>query len=219
MADALNGTPARQELVQVIRQVRSRWRMRVLLQGGFIILLGALAAIAIASYGLQTFKFSPQSVTGFRIGVFAVFALLVGVWFVRPLGRRVTDLQVALYVEEHEPSLQAAILSAVDLGAVSTTGASSDVPQVIIDKLIAQAIEKCKTLDGGRRLAARACAARPSRMARSPPSACCCSSPVPSSSARARRRSSCCHEAPRLPAHTRFPSSLATCPCPRARIR
>ena len=63
MADALNGTPARQELVHVIRQVRSRWRMRVLLQGGFIILLGALAAIAIASYGLQTFKFSPQSVT------------------------------------------------------------------------------------------------------------------------------------------------------------
>ena len=37
------------------------------------------------------------------------------------LRRRVTDLQVALYVEEHEPSLQAAILSAVDIGA--TTGA------------------------------------------------------------------------------------------------
>ena len=34
MADALNGSTARQELVDVIRQVRSRWRMRILLQGG-----------------------------------------------------------------------------------------------------------------------------------------------------------------------------------------
>ena len=64
---------ARQELVDVIRQVRKRWRTRVLLRGGIIVVAGALAAIAIASYGLQTYKFSPQSVTGFRIGVFAVF--------------------------------------------------------------------------------------------------------------------------------------------------
>src|SRR5436190_17762517 len=138
MTEVLNGTTARQELVDVIRQVRSRWRVRILLQGGAFILVGALVAIALASYGLQSFKFSPQSVTGLRIGVFAVFALLVGVWLIRPLGRRVTDMQVALYVEEHEPSLQAAILSAVDLGATSADGGTSEVPAVIIDKLVAQ---------------------------------------------------------------------------------
>ena len=33
----------------------------------------------------------------------------------RPLLRRVTDEQVALYLEEHEPSLQAAIISAVEV--------------------------------------------------------------------------------------------------------
>ena len=150
MADALNGTTTRQELVDVIRQVRNRWRMRLLLQGAVIVLVGALAAIALASYGLQEYKFSPQAVTGFRIGVFAVFALLMGVWLIRPMGRKVTDMQVALYVEEHEPSLQAAILSAVDLGATSPGGASTDVPAAIVDKMVAQAIEKCKTIEGGR---------------------------------------------------------------------
>ena len=57
----------------------------MLLRGGIIVLAGALAAIALASYGLQTYKFSPQSVTGFRIGVFAVFALLLGAWLIRPM--------------------------------------------------------------------------------------------------------------------------------------
>ena len=88
--------------------------------------------------------------TGFRIAVFSAFALLVAFWLVRPLRRRVTDLQVALYVEEHEPSLQAAILSAVDIGAASAAGAPSDVPPVIVDKMVEQAVEKCRTIEGGR---------------------------------------------------------------------
>jgi hypothetical protein len=107
------------ELVDVIRKVRGRWRTRMLLRGGVIVIAGALAAIALASFGLQTYKFSPESVTGFRIAVFSAFALLVGAWLVRPMSRRVSDIQVALYVEEHEPSLQAAILSAIDIGAAS----------------------------------------------------------------------------------------------------
>src|SRR5262245_57977827 len=104
MAGEPNGA-TRQELVDVIREVRKRWRTRMLLRGGIIVVLGALAAIALASFGLQTYKFSPQSVTGFRIGVFTVFAILIAAWLVRPMRRRVNDLQVALYVEEHEPKL------------------------------------------------------------------------------------------------------------------
>ena len=38
-------------------------------------------------------------------------------WFVvRPLLRRVTDEQVALYLEEHEPSLKASVLGALEAG-------------------------------------------------------------------------------------------------------
>ena len=43
----------RQELVNVVRQVRTRWRQRMLLRGGIIFLVGAIVAIALASYGLQ----------------------------------------------------------------------------------------------------------------------------------------------------------------------
>ena len=79
MATFSDGTP-RQELVNVIRQVRSRWRMKLLLRGGVIVLVGALIAIALASFGLQTYKFSPSSVIGFRIAIFVTFAALLGLW-------------------------------------------------------------------------------------------------------------------------------------------
>ena len=123
----------RNELVDVIRQVRSRWRTKLMMRGGVAVVLGALIALVIASWGLQTYKFSPQSVTGFRIGVFVVFAALIVAWFVMPLRRRVSDTQVALYVEEHDKTLQAAILSAVEAQAAVKAG-TNEVPALRIAK-------------------------------------------------------------------------------------
>ena len=142
MADVLGGT-TRQEIVDVIRRARTRWRTRQLLRGGIIVVGGGLVALGLASWGLRALKFSPASIIGFRVALFALLAVLVARWFVRPLRRRVTDMQVALYIEEHEPSLQAAILSAVDAGATDAP-VSIPVPPVILERLIAQAIEKCR---------------------------------------------------------------------------
>src|SRR5262245_59047051 len=143
MTEAPSGT-ARQELVDVIRQVRARWRTRLLIRGGIVVVGGALLALGIASWGLQQYKFSPASVISFRVLVFAVFALLVGFWFVRPLRKRVNDLQVALYLEEHEPQLQAAILSAVDVSSGTSKASGEEVSPVIVDRMVEQAVERCR---------------------------------------------------------------------------
>ncbi len=146
--DEQNGT-SRQELIAVIREVRNRWRLKLLLRGGLIVIVGALLAIVLASIGLQSYKFSPSSVTTLRVAVFGAFALLLGLWLVLPMRRRVNDMQVALYVEEHEPSLQAAILSAVDVsGPVGPD--QTPVPPAIVEKMVAQAIEKARTIEGGK---------------------------------------------------------------------
>src|SRR5260221_11444266 len=133
MAEILSGARHREELLKVIREVRSRWRMKLLLRGGIVIVGGGLLALVLASYGLQVLKFSASSVAGLRVATLGLFAVMVAVWFVRPLRRRVTDMQVALYVEEHDPSLQAAILSAVEVGAPSAPGTET-IPPVIIEK-------------------------------------------------------------------------------------
>ena len=143
MTERVDGS-TRQELVDVIRDVRKRWRTKLLLRGGIVVLGGALVALFLASWGLQATRFSPESVTWLRVAVFTVLAALVAIWFVRPMRRRVSDMQVALFIEEHEPSLQAAILSAVDAGATGAGAAPVDVPKVILDRLIEQAVTKCR---------------------------------------------------------------------------
>src|SRR5215471_1808279 len=150
MAHELTGASHRQELVNVIREVRHRWRMKLLVRGAIIIVVGALLAIALASYGLQATKFSPTWVTGLRIATWAVLIGLLAFWLLRPLRKRVSDQQVALYIEEYEPSLQAAILAAVHVGALGASSTTEEVPQVIVDRMIEQAAEKARAIQGGK---------------------------------------------------------------------
>src|SRR5262245_13341940 len=149
MAETLIGGGHRPELVNAIRQVRGRWRLKLLLQGAVILLIGTLITLTAASFYLQTSKFSPASVIWLRVALFTVVAGLTGLWLIRPLSRRVTDMQVALYLEENEPSLQAAILSAVDVGAAGGP-ASVEVPPAIMEKMVEQAIARCRAVEGGR---------------------------------------------------------------------
>ena len=96
---------ARAQLLEVVRQVRRRWRIKLALRGAVGFLLAGLIAILAIAYTLEALKFSPDAIFWFRIVTALVF-VAAGAWFfARPLSRKVTDEQVALYLEEHEPSL------------------------------------------------------------------------------------------------------------------
>ncbi len=129
-------------------------------------------------------------------------------------------MQVALFIEEHEPSLQAAILSAVDAGA--TTGGRGarrraarhprshdragrrEVPRVV-DRAVRGSASPCARTRHGARHAGRRRGVAACRW-------------VPSSSDRARRRCWCSRAMPRRRAPTPSRLSRATSPCPRAPI-
>src|SRR5690348_5069276 len=93
-------------LLEIIASIRSRWRMKLALRGALAIAVIGFALFLLTAYGLQWARFSDASIIAARVLMLAAAAGLV-VWFlVRPLRRRVSDEQVALYLEEHEPSLQ-----------------------------------------------------------------------------------------------------------------
>jgi hypothetical protein len=133
----------RAQLTAVISEVRRRWRHKMALRGAAVVIGGTALVLLASSLGIDALRFSPKAILGFRLAALAAVVALVALWLVRPLRRRVTDGQVALYVEEHEPSLEASILSAVE--TVETAGASAS-PQ-LIEKLVEQAIERCRTLN------------------------------------------------------------------------
>ena len=134
----------REELVDVIRGIRNRWRLRLATRGVVVVFVGMVAVLLLSASSLEAFKFSVPAIIGFRFLAVAVFAALVAYALV-PLRRQATDTQVALYLEEHNPSLEAAILSAVE--ASSTARASQS--QRLVERLIEQAIAQSLAVEHG----------------------------------------------------------------------
>ncbi|MEO6237280.1 MAG: hypothetical protein ABIQ52_09805, partial [Vicinamibacterales bacterium] len=141
----------RSELMQIIHDVRRRWRLKLALRGAAMLAACVAVALVLSAVTLQWLRFTSVSILAFRIALATVTALLAYVLLVRPLRRRVSDEQVALYLEEHEPSLEAAIISAVDVDAAEHAGLSPQSP-VLVRKLVETAAEKCRAIEDGRRV-------------------------------------------------------------------
>jgi len=138
---------ARAQLLEVVRQVRRRWRIKLALRGAVGFLLAGLVAIVAIAYTLEALKFTPAAIFTFRIVTLLVF-VAAGAWFfARPLSRRVTDEQVALYLEEHEPTLDSTILSAMEV-----TERPGDWSPDLIRRLIENAIVRVHEIEEGERI-------------------------------------------------------------------
>src|SRR5689334_20770770 len=112
------------ELLEIIREVRNRWRLRLALGTAVIVAVGLVLVLLLSASALQALKFSPAAITTFRLVTIATTIGLLAWWLLGPLRRRVTDAQVALYLEECDPSLESAILSAVDAHASESSSHS-----------------------------------------------------------------------------------------------
>src|SRR5262249_41793070 len=108
---------ASQELLGVVRGVRNRYRAKVLLRGAAIAVAGTWAALALATYAANTFKYADGAVVGARVFAALVAIGLVGWFVVRPLLPKLGDDKVALYLEEHERSLKESLITAVEVNA------------------------------------------------------------------------------------------------------
>src|SRR5262252_1577581 len=132
----------RAELLEVIRSVRNRWRQRLAVRGIVLVLTGTLLALFLSASSLEALRFSPSAIIAFRLAAALWFAGLVWTFLVRPIRREVSDTQVAMYLEEQDPTLEAAILSAIE--ATSGSVISQDHSPHLVDKLVQQAIDQCR---------------------------------------------------------------------------
>jgi hypothetical protein len=145
------GTEGYPQLIRVIRYVRGRWRLRNVLKGVAFLILFALAAFAISAYGMERFRYTPWSVQVFRGFTYLALLALFLRFLYRPLSRKVSDEQVARYMEEHDPSLKEAISSAVEMGRplAGDTDARRFLSPALIQKLVQQTVERCENIDYG----------------------------------------------------------------------
>lgn len=131
---------------QVVRDVRRRWRFARALRGAALVLGGAFGTLVIVALVVGAFDYSDGALTAGRIAAAIVIALLAAWWIVLPQLRRPRDAQVALYLEEREPSLEGALLTAVE-----SSGAATVRSPALVERLVAEAWRRVTTVERGRR--------------------------------------------------------------------
>ena len=155
--ESVHGLPSEQsQLLGVVRGVRNRYRAKRALRGAAITVAAGWLVLVAAAYTMSFFKYSDASVLACRI-VAGVAILALAVWFViLPLLPRLRDEQVAMYLEEHEKSLKATVITAVEMqnGTGLTAGSGLRSP-AFIQRLTRAALERVhvagdgKTIDAG----------------------------------------------------------------------
>src|SRR5687768_11548010 len=102
-------------VTDVVRGVHRRWRLSRAIRGGALTLAGVLVTLVAWSLILESAKYPANLVIVARVTTLLVAIGLIAWFLVRPQLPRVRDEQVALYVEEHEPTFEGALVSAVEL--------------------------------------------------------------------------------------------------------
>ena len=57
----------RAELVDVIRKIRNRWRLKLALRGVVVVVAGSVLALLLSASGLEALKFSAAAIIAFRV--------------------------------------------------------------------------------------------------------------------------------------------------------
>ncbi|MGD2047094.1 MAG: hypothetical protein PVH96_12850, partial [Gemmatimonadota bacterium] len=136
---------ARHRIEGVVRSVRWRWRARQLLRGLLWVAGLTAAVLLLSALGLERARFASEWVVAFRFLTWGTLAVSTYLFLIRPFLRRVSNNQVALYLEEHEPSLEHSVVSALD---ESDGWASPDLRHRVVEV----ALDRAKRVEYGRRV-------------------------------------------------------------------
>lgn len=143
-------------LTDVVHGVRDRWRLKRALRGAAIVLAAAFVLLAASALVLDGLHYGHNAVVVVRTIVLLAVAALAAVLVVVPLlpKRTPSDHTVALYLEEHEPSLDAAVLTAVELqereARAEEMRRRGPISPSLRDQLTHNALERVHRIDDGR---------------------------------------------------------------------
>ncbi len=130
-----------ESLLHRIREVRRRWRVQRIVKGIAFFIPAAVALLLLGIWGADLFGFKPAAVWVVRSVTGGAAIYVAFRFFVVPLRRRISDIQIAQYIEERYPHLEDRLVTAVEFG--DGRGISAG----MLDLLIKDAIEKTNRLD------------------------------------------------------------------------
>ncbi|MGI9336040.1 MAG: hypothetical protein ACR2RL_23075, partial [Gammaproteobacteria bacterium] len=147
MTSSYRGHELEHALERLLARVRRRWRARRTLSGLAVGTVATIAAVLLGCWLLDVFKFEAQVVSVTRIALAAVIVVLAVAFVLRPLVRKAPRNRVAMYLEEREPSLKAAVLSAVEVAGTQSARQGG-----LGRRVFERALSAADAVEGGRRV-------------------------------------------------------------------
>ena len=139
------GNDPRPALSQVIERLRQRWRLRLVINGLCLTLVIMIVLFAVCAGLLNYWHFASPAVWSLRLVMLISLVGLLLKCCLEPLRRRVSDARVALYLQEHEPSINSIMLGAIDARQAPRQNSS---PQ-LLTRLGEQALDACERVRFG----------------------------------------------------------------------
>ncbi len=149
--ESVHGTSGEQsQLLGVVRGVRARYRAKLALRGAAITIAAGWALVALGGVLMNAFHYADGVVLAVRIVAIATILGMTAWFIVRPLLPKLHDEQVALYLEEHERSLKASVITAVEM---QNSASAATIPMrspALIDRLTRTALERVRLAGDGK---------------------------------------------------------------------
>jgi hypothetical protein len=140
----------RDAILESLGLIRRRWRLRLLLDGLGRFVLALIGAMLLWTLVIRS-GLGEGGVGGARVAIWLALTLGLVLFLWRGLRARADERTVALYLEEHEPSLRQAVMSAVH----SLDGdPAPDQSPALVERLLQTARQALAGVDGGRRVEA-----------------------------------------------------------------
>ncbi len=128
-------------LLARVKLVRRRWRSQALVKGISIFLASAIALLVLGVWGADLFGFRPAAVWFMRILTAGTAILVAWRFLYIPFRTRISDVQIAQFIEERYPQLEDRLVTAVEYGQEGIATSS------MIDLLIKDALDKTNRVD------------------------------------------------------------------------
>ena len=152
--------PESARLTKVVHGVRDRWRLKRALRGAAIVVAAGFVLLAGSAYVLDKLHYGHTALVASRVIVLLIVSVLAAVFVATPFlpRRRPSDRRVALYLEEHAPSLDATVLTAVELQELEqarnvrgeAVRSRRAVSSTLLSHLTNTALERVHKIDDGR---------------------------------------------------------------------
>ena len=134
------------ELAAILGRVGRRRRLRRALLGTVWFLMAFTTVALLGALAVDAWRFAPEVVVAVRVASYLLWAVALLYFVAFPIVQRVSHGQLALYVEEREPSLAMALASATEIAGRDGNGNAA----VLERGLLQQAVNACHDIADGR---------------------------------------------------------------------